>query len=97
VTSSAIRDLEHLLRSAPVPLNQAFDHLNSESSLNEFPQQNPAADSEVALDSLSSAVRGQLGALAGRIRIAPDFDQLPEDIAAAFGSDELSQAKPRRD
>lgn len=25
------------------------------------------------------------GALAGKIRIAPDFDSLPEDIAEAFG------------
>lgn len=25
------------------------------------------------------------GALAGKIRIAPDFDELPEDIAEAFG------------
>jgi len=26
------------------------------------------------------------GALAGQIRIAPDFDELPPDIAEAFGS-----------
>lgn len=25
------------------------------------------------------------GALRGKIRIAPDFDELPDDIAAAFG------------
>ncbi|HAX44945.1 MAG TPA: hypothetical protein DCY80_20590 [Solibacterales bacterium] len=83
------------MRGARVPLNQAFNHLDSESSLNEFLQQDPAADSEVALDSLSSAPRRQPGALAGRIRIAPDFDQLPVDIAAAFGSGKLSRAKPR--
>ena len=28
------------------------------------------------------------GALAGKIRIAPDFDELPEDVAEAFGAGE---------
>jgi len=28
------------------------------------------------------------GALAGKIRIAPDFDELPADLRAAFGVDE---------
>lgn len=27
------------------------------------------------------------GALRGRIRIAPDFDQLPPDLAEAFGAE----------
>ena len=27
----------------------------------------------------------ELGLCAGQIRIAPDFEELPEDIAAAFG------------
>ena len=29
------------------------------------------------------------GALAGKIRIADDFDELPDDIADAFGAGEL--------
>jgi prevent-host-death family protein len=29
--------------------------------------------------------RRQPGALRGKVRIAPDFDQLPDDLAAAFG------------
>ena len=32
------------------------------------------------------AQRRRPGAFKGRIRIAPDFDELPDDIAEAFGS-----------
>jgi prevent-host-death family protein len=32
------------------------------------------------------------GALAGQIWIAPDFDELPEDIAAAFGCGKEQQS-----
>jgi len=31
------------------------------------------------------AERRKPGALKGRIRIAPDFDELPDDLAEAFG------------
>lgn len=31
------------------------------------------------------AVNRKPGALAGKIRISPDFDDLPEDISRAFG------------
>ncbi len=30
----------------------------------------------------------RIGAWKGRVRIAPDFDELPADIAAAFGMEE---------
>ena len=35
-----------------------------------------------------SEERRRPGALRGRIKIAPDFDDLPEDIARAFGADD---------
>jgi hypothetical protein len=32
------------------------------------------------------------GAWRGRVRIAEDFDELPDDIAAAFGMDEAASS-----
>lgn len=37
----------------------------------------------------SATPHRQPGALKGQIRIAPDFDELPSDIAAAFGAEDI--------
>ena len=37
---------------------------------------------------LPHRVKRQAGALRGKIRISKDFDELPDDIAAAFGAEE---------
>lgn len=97
MTSPANRDKEHLLRGARVLQEQSTNALDRESGLDEVPPRNPATDGKAAPDAPNITIGRHPGVLAGRIRVAPDFDRLPGDIAAAFGLKHAGRTKPRPD
>jgi uncharacterized protein (DUF433 family) len=81
-------------RGTRVPFQTLIDYLRAGNSLDEFVRQFPSVERKLAVEALSETGWRQPGALAGRIHIAPGFDDLPADIAEAFEAEQSSRTKP---